>query len=39
MKEEHSEDPITWDTMARMALEKKPDESGEKKMKLIDRIE
>jgi hypothetical protein len=36
MKVEHSEDEITWDTIARNALEKV---STEKELKLKDRIE
>ena len=36
MKVEHSDDEITWDTVARNALEKV---STEKDMKLKDRIE
>lgn len=36
MQVEHSEDEITWDTIARHALEKDP---NDKEMKLKDRIE
>ena len=40
MKEEHGEDEITWDTVARNCLEKAPiTASTEKPLKLKDRIE